>query len=50
MVDTVKRLATELNGEVLDEQQQVLTRQLIEHYRERVQEFERRRLMNRPSV
>lgn len=50
MVDTVKRLATELNGEILDEQQQVLTRQLIEHYRERVQEFERRRLMNRPSV
>lgn len=50
MVDTVKRLATELNGEILDEQQQVLTRQLIEHYRERVQEFERRRLMNRPPV
>ncbi|MDQ8037578.1 MAG: cell division protein ZipA [Pedobacter sp.] len=49
MVDTVKRLATDLNGEVLDEQQQVLTRQLIEHYRERVQEFERRRLMNRPA-
>ncbi len=48
MVDTVKRLATDLNGEVLDEQQQVLTRQLIAHYRERVQEFERRRLMNRP--
>lgn len=50
MVDTVKRLAIELQGEILDEQQQVLTRQLIEHYRERVQEFERRRLMNRPSV
>lgn len=50
MVDTVKRLAVELQGEILDEQQQVLTRQLIEHYRERVQEFERRRLMNRPSA
>ncbi|MGH8492028.1 MAG: cell division protein ZipA [Moraxellaceae bacterium] len=49
MVDTVKRLAIDLNGEVLDEQQQVLTRQLIEHYRERVQEFERHRLMNRPA-
>lgn len=49
MVDTVKRLATELQGHVLDEQQQPLTRQLIEHYRERVQEFERRRLMNRPA-
>jgi cell division protein ZipA len=50
MVDTAKRLATELQGEILDEQQQSLTRQLVEHYRERVQEFERRRLMQRPSV
>lgn len=50
MVDTAKRLATELQGEILDEQQQPLTRQLVEHYRERVQEFERRRLMQRPSV
>lgn len=49
MVDTVKRLATELQGEILDEQQQPLTRQLVEHYRERVQEFERRRLMQRPA-
>lgn len=49
MVDTAKRLATELRGEILDEQQQPLTRQLVEHYRERVQEFERRRLMQRPA-
>lgn len=49
MVDTVKRLATELEGEILDEQRQPLTRQLVDHYRERVQEFERRRLMQRPS-
>lgn len=49
MVDTAKRLATELQGEILDEQRQPLTRQLVEHYRERVQEFERRRLMQRPS-
>lgn len=49
MVDTAKRLATELQGELLDEQQQPLTRQLVEHYRERVQEFERRRLMQRPT-
>lgn len=48
MVDSAKRLATELQGEILDEQQQPLTRQLVEHYRERVQEFERRRLMQRP--
>lgn len=50
MVDTARRLATELQGEVLDQQQQALTRQLVEHYRERVQEFERRRLMGRPSA
>jgi cell division protein ZipA len=49
MVDTAKRLAIELRGEILDEQQQPLTRQLVEHYRERVQEFERRRLMQRPA-
>lgn len=49
MADTVKRLATEMQGRMLDEQQQPLTRQLIEHYRERVQEFERRRLTIRPS-
>lgn len=49
MVDTAKRLAIELQGEILDEQQQPLTRQLVEHYRERVQEFERRRLMQRPA-
>lgn len=49
MVDTAKRLAIELQGEILDQQQQPLTRQLVEHYRERVQEFERRRLMQRPT-
>jgi len=49
MVDTARRLATELQGDLLDENQQPLTRQLVEHYRERVQEFERRRLMSRPD-
>lgn len=45
MIDTAKRLAAELNGDILDLQQSPMTRQLIEHYRERVMEFERRRLM-----
>lgn len=49
MMDTAKRLALELQGDMLDAQQQPLTRQLIEHYRERVQEFERRRLMARQA-
>jgi cell division protein ZipA len=47
MIDTAKRLAFELGGEILDLQQSPLTRQLVEHYRERVVEFERRRLMAR---
>jgi len=47
MIDTAKRLAFELGGEILDLQQTPLTRQLVEHYRERVSEFERQRLMAR---
>lgn len=47
MIDTVRRLANDLQGEVLDEQQQKLTQQLTTHYRERIQEFERRRLMTK---
>lgn len=47
MIDSAKRLAFELNGELLDVQQAPLTRQLVDHYRERVSEFERRQLMAR---
>jgi cell division protein ZipA len=47
MVDTARRLANDLQGEVLNDQQQSFTRQLAEHYRERIQEFERRRLMKK---
>lgn len=42
MLDTVRRLADALDGELKDEQRSVLTPQTMEHMRQRVQEFERR--------
>ncbi|MZR62121.1 cell division protein ZipA [Alcanivorax sp. DP30] len=42
MLSICKRLASELNGELKDEQHSVLTPQTMEHLRQRVQEFERR--------
>lgn len=47
MVDTARRLAQELHGYIMDQHQQTLTPQLTVHYRERIQEYERLRLMNR---
>lgn len=46
MIDTAKRLAHEFCGQVLDQNQNPLNRQLIEHYREQVVEFTRRHLMS----
>lgn len=46
MLDTAKRLAAELSGEVLDQNQNPLNRQLVEHYREQVLESTRRQLMS----
>ncbi len=46
MIDTAKRLAHEFSGQVLDQNQNPLNRQLIEHYREQVVEFTRRHLMS----
>lgn len=43
MMATARKLATALNGELRDEQHSVLTPQTIEHFRQRVQEFERRK-------
>jgi cell division protein ZipA len=47
MVDTARRIAEELDGEMKDEQRSVMTRQTIEHCRERIRDFERRRLFSR---
>lgn len=48
MLDTAKILAEVLNGEMKDEQRSVMTRQTIEHCRQRILDFERRRLFQRP--
>ncbi len=47
MIDTAKRLANEFCGQVLDQNQQPLNRQLTGHYREQVMEFTRHHLMSK---
>lgn len=44
MVAAARKLSQELNGELKDDQRSVLTAQTIEHYRQRIVEFERRSL------
>ncbi|QQN51664.1 cell division protein ZipA [Stutzerimonas balearica] len=44
MVAAARKLASELNGELKDDQRSVLTAQTIEHYRQRIVEFERRKM------
>ena len=39
-----RKLAHELNGELKDDQRSVLTAQTIEHYRQRIVEYERKQL------
>lgn len=43
MVAAARKLAHELNGELKDDQRSVLTAQTIEHYRQRIVEFERKK-------
>lgn len=47
MVDTARTIAETLYGELKDEQRSVMTRQTVEHCRERIRDFERRRLFSR---
>ena len=42
MLSTAQNLAEKLSGELKDEQRSVLTRQTIEHYRERIRDFSRK--------
>ncbi|WP_439888744.1 cell division protein ZipA [Pseudomonas sp. MBLB4123] len=44
MVAAARKLAHELNGELKDDQRSVMTAQTIEHYRQRIVEFERKQL------
>ena len=45
MLAAVRKLAHELNGELKDDQRSVMTAQTIEHYRQRIVEFERKHMM-----
>ncbi len=45
MVETANCIARNLNGELRDENRSAVTPQTLSHYRQRVQEFERRQLM-----
>lgn len=48
MADTARAIAESLNGELKDEQRSVMTRQTLDHCRERIRNFERMRLFRRP--
>ncbi|GAB3395851.1 cell division protein ZipA [Azotobacter armeniacus] len=47
MVAAARKLAQELSGELKDDQRSVMTAQTIEHYRQRIVEFERRQLTHK---
>jgi cell division protein ZipA len=47
MVAAARKLAHELNGELKDDQRSVMTAQTIEHYRQRIVEYERRQLTHK---
>jgi len=44
MLAATRKLSQELNGELKDDQRSVMTTQTIEHYRQRMAEFERRQM------
>lgn len=45
MHNAAKKIAAEFNGQVLDGQRSVLTRQTVQHCTDRIREFERRQLL-----
>ncbi|MGB3597232.1 MAG: cell division protein ZipA C-terminal FtsZ-binding domain-containing protein, partial [Pseudomonas neustonica] len=47
MIAAARKLSHELGGDLKDEQRSVLTAQTIEHYRQRIAEFERRHYSQR---
>ncbi len=47
MVAAARKLAHELNGELKDDQRSVMTAQTIEHYRQRIVEYERKQLTSK---
>lgn len=49
MIEAARRIANETGGELRDQHHSVLTAQTVEHLRQRVNEYERRRLVPRPE-
>ncbi|WP_150299154.1 cell division protein ZipA [Pseudomonas profundi] len=49
MIAAARKLSHELGGDLKDEQRSVLTAQTIEHYRQRIAEYERKRFSQRRS-
>lgn len=47
MLSTAQNIADALSGELKDEQRSVLTKQTIEHYRERIRDFSRRQQLEK---
>lgn len=47
MIETAKVIVRHLNGELRDEDRSVMTPQTVEHYKQRIQEFERRKQLAR---
>ena len=48
MVETAQAISQTLHGELKDEQRSAMTRQTLEHARQRIQDFERKKLFRRP--
>jgi cell division protein ZipA len=49
MIDTARTVAGTLGGELKDDQRSVMTKQTLEHCRERIRDYERQRLFRRPK-
>ncbi|MBL4794403.1 MAG: cell division protein ZipA [Pseudomonadales bacterium] len=50
LIDAARKVSNSLNCDMLDENHSVMTQQTIEHYRQRVLEFERRQMSRRPVL
>ncbi|MGQ9425343.1 cell division protein ZipA [Gilvimarinus sp. F26214L] len=48
MLTTARAIASDLGGEMKDENRSVMTAQTVEHYRSRIKEFERKQLSKAP--
>ncbi|RYY75285.1 MAG: cell division protein ZipA [Gammaproteobacteria bacterium] len=48
MVETAQAISQTLNGELKDEQRSAMTKQTLEHSRQRIRDFERKKLFRRP--